>query len=141
MRITRLGARTLVVAVALLLLTAGAALGADGRDPRCAEWERSGPPPGIDMLDTCPSVGVTTAAVDLDSEPLMPWIVALLVVAGVLTLFGLVAMRFTATPARPRGRPADWWTCAACRSRNTAERTACFACHASRSEPAPPHPA
>ena len=130
----------LVVVLALALVLAPAVL-ADERDPRCAAWEQSGPPAGTDMALLCPGAGPTEADVDLDSEPLVAYIVALLVVAGVLTVFGLVAMRVTAGP-RPGGRAAHvaWWTCAACGSPNRPDRGACFACHASRADPAPTHP-
>jgi hypothetical protein len=117
------------------------ALAAGAPDPRCAGWEQSGPPPGIDMAAACPPAGPGEADVDLGTEPLVAYIVALLVVAGVLTVFGFVAMRYTAQPAGGRRRAdAGWWTCAGCGSPNRPDRGACFACHVSRGE-APTHPA
>ncbi len=124
----------------LVLAVAPVAL-ADERDPRCDAWEQAGAPPGIDMAASCPSTsGATTAEVDLDNEPLVPYIAGLLVMAAVLTVFGFIAIRVTARPRRdPKGRA--WWTCAACGSLNQPRRTACFACQASRAEPTPTHPA
>jgi len=131
--------------VLVLVLSAAPAVLADERDPRCDAWEQVGPPPGIDMAASCPSTSEAgtragTEEVDLDSEPLVPCIAGLLVMATVLTVFGFIAIRVTARPRRdPKGRA--WWTCAACGSPNQPRRTACFACQASRAEPTATHPA
>ena len=93
-----MAAAWLVVVLALAL--APAAL-ADERDPRCDDWALGGAPPGVDIGASCPSpLAAATADVNLGSEPLVPYIVALLVMAAVLTAFGFVAMRVTAKPAR-----------------------------------------
>ena len=129
------------LAIVLALSLAPAAI-ADERDPRCDAWALSGPPPGIDMAASCPSttLGVTTADVALDNEPLVPYIVGLLVMAAVLVAFGFIAMRVMARPGGGR-RSDPWWNCPACGSSNQSRRSTCFACQASRAAPAPTHPA
>jgi hypothetical protein len=110
------------------------ALAADTRDPRCAAWEAaSTPPPGIDLSVVCPPADVTTEVLDLGEEPLLPYVVGLVVMAAVLGVFGIVAMRLTAPrPDRHATRPADWWACPSCGERNRPDRAHCFACEASR---------
>jgi hypothetical protein len=135
------GAPLLLVALALALAAAVPALAADVRDPRCEDWEAaSAPPPGIDLSAACPPGEVTTEAVDLDREPLLPYVVGLLVMAAVLGVFGVVAMRLTAPRTdRRAARPADWWACPSCGERNRPDRATCFACQSSRDpSPAPP---
>lgn len=123
---------SLVAVVALLLALAPAILAADpDRDPRCADWEAGTPPPGINMDEACPALGATEVEVDLDREPLVPYIVALIVVSLVLTVFGFIAMRVMRPPAR-RVRPSDFWTCASCGTQNRPDRSSCFSCQASR---------
>jgi zinc finger protein len=128
------GALFLHVALALALGGAMPAVAADTRDPRCAAWEAaSAPPPGIDMATVCPPGEVTTVEVDLDREPLIPYVVGLVVMAAVLGVFGLIAMRVTAPrPDRRATRPEDWWACPSCGERNRPDRAHCFACQASR---------
>jgi hypothetical protein len=129
---------TLVSAIAaallLALVLAPAAL-ADDRDPRCASWEQHGAPPGTDMAKMCPGGAPMLGEIGLADEPLVPYIVGLLVVAGVLGVFGLVAMRVLAPPTS-NARMGELWPCAACGTDNLASRTSCHACHAPR-EPAP----
>ena len=65
------------------------------------------------MAPMCPGGGgVGLGDIQLGDEPLVPYIVGLLVVAVVLGGFGLVAMRLLATPNAPL-RPDDLWPCAA----------------------------
>jgi hypothetical protein len=133
----------LLILLALLIAfgAAAPAFAADARDPRCEDWEAAlTPPPGIDMSVLCPAAAVRTEAVDLDKEPLLPYVVGLVVMAAVLAAFGVVAMRVT-SPKKGRARPAaDWWACPACGVRNRPDRATCFACQASRAD-APAHPA
>lgn len=133
----------LLILLALLIAfgAAAPAFAADARDPRCEDWEAAlTPPPGIDMSVLCPPAAVRTEAVDLDNEPLLPYVVGLVVMAVVLATFGVVAMRVT-SPKKARARPAaDWWTCPACDVRNRPDRATCFACQASRAD-APAQPA
>ena len=116
-------------AVALLaVLVLAPTVLADDRDPRCGDWERHGVPPGTNMALMCPGGGgVGLGDIQLGDEPLVPYIVGLLVVAVVLGGFGLVAMRLLATPKRPL-RPDDLWPCAACGTANLPTRTSCHAC-------------
>jgi hypothetical protein len=125
--------------LAALAITLGAAmpvLAAD-RDPRCEDWEAaSAPPPGIDLSIACPVRELRTEAVDLDSEPLLPYVVGLVVMAGVLGVFGVIAMRVTRPrPDRRSGRAEDWWACPSCGAANSRDRAACFACQAPRGAP------
>lgn len=123
---------SLVAVAGLLLALAPAALAADPvRDPRCADWEAGTPPPGINLDEACPPLGATEVDVDLDREPLVPYIVALIVVALVLMVFGFIAMRVMRPPAR-RVRPSDFWTCPSCGTANRPDRTSCFSCQATR---------
>ena len=127
----------LLVLLALLIALAAAApaLGADARDPRCEAWEAaSAPPPGIDMRTACPPGEVATEAVDLDNEPLLPYVAGLLAMALVLGAFGVLAMRVTAPRTKVRRAAADWWACPACGVRNRPDRASCFACRASRAD-------
>ena len=128
------GALLILLALLIALGAAAPAFGADTRDPRCDAGEAaSTPPPGISMTTVCPRGAVTTEAVDLDNEPLLPYVVGLLVMAGVLAVFGVVAMR--AANPKPKRRPAaDWWACPACGVRNRPDRATCFACQASRAD-------
>ena len=117
---------------AVIVLTLAPMVLADDRDPRCSDWEQHGAPPGLDLATVCPQ-GPLDVGVDLAREPLVPYIVALLVVAGVLTAFGFVAMRLLAPrPAARHARPEDWWVCASCGTRNRPDRAVCYACQASR---------
>lgn len=78
-----------------------------------------------------------TVDVDLSSEPLVPYIAALLVMSAVLMVVGVVAMRVTRKPspgARALGRAA-WWACPACAASNAGDRDACYACAAPRRQP------
>ena len=127
----------LLILLALLIAfgAAAPAFAADVRDPRCEDWEAAlTPPPGIDMTVLCPPAEGRTEAVDLDDEPLLPYVVGLVVMAIVLGVFGVVAMRMSA-PRKPRPRPAaDWWACPACGLRNRPDRASCFGCQASRAD-------
>lgn len=123
----------LAAALLIALVLAPAAL-ADDRDPRCADWEQHGAPPGVDMAVMCPGGGLRFGDVSLADEPLAPYIAGLLVMAVVLGGFGLVATRVLAKPT-PTLRAADLWPCPACGTDNLPSRTSCHACQAPR-EPA-----
>jgi hypothetical protein len=125
-----------LVGLVVLACVAPAAL-ADDRDPRCADWERHGAPPGTNMAVQCPDSGALIDGVALSDEPLVPYIVGLLVTAGVLTAFGLVATRVLARPAA-RETPIAWWSCPACGTSNGPDRSSCFACHEPRTTDAQP---
>jgi hypothetical protein len=124
------------VAVALLLalVLAPVAL-ADDRDPRCGDWERNGAPPGVNMGVMCPAGGLTIGDVPLGDEPLVPYIVGLLVMATVFGVFGLVAQRLLAKPRQPL-RADDLWPCPACGTANPPSRASCHVCQAPRELPA-----
>jgi hypothetical protein len=127
------GALLLLVALAIALGAAVPTLAADARDPRCDAWEAGGPPPGTDMAARCPPEQAASEAIDLDTEPLIPYVVGLVVMAVVLGTFGVVAMRLMAPKPAPRTAPAkDWWACPSCAVRNRPDRAHCFACQASR---------
>jgi hypothetical protein len=141
------GALLLFVALAIMLGAAVPALAAESRDPRCDAWEAGAPPPGTNMTAMCPPVEVTNE-VDLDKEPLIPYVVGLVVMALVLGTFGVVAMRVMAPkPQQRTSRAEDWWACPSCGERNRPDRAHCFACEGSRdtviAPPATedPHPA
>jgi len=119
----------------LLAIALVPAVLADDRDPRCADWERHGVPPGVQVDVLCPADGIRLADVPLSDEPLVPYIVGLLVMAVVLTAFGFVSMRYLAKRSRPV-RETDLWTCGACRTANRPDRASCFSCQASRGTPA-----
>jgi hypothetical protein len=64
-----------------------------------------------------------------------PWLVALLLVtAVVLTVAAIVAysLRRQAEALKGSGTPVAWWTCRQCAQLNSADREACFNCHAGR---------
>ena len=142
------GALLLFVSLAIALGTAVPTLAAGPRDPRCDAWEAGAPPPGTNMAAMCPTEGAGGEAIDLDKEPLIPYVVGLVVMALVLGTFGVVAMRVMAPKPVGRTAPAkDWWACPSCGERNRPDRAHCFACQASRdtvvAPPAAedPHPA
>ncbi|HEY3336476.1 MAG TPA: zinc finger Ran-binding domain-containing protein [Candidatus Limnocylindrales bacterium] len=121
-----------VLAGALLLaLVLAPAVLADDNDPRCADWKRNGAPPGVDMAVMCPGSGLAIGDLPLGEEPLVPYIVGLLVMAVVLGAVGLLAMRLTARPRRGL-RPDDLWSCPACGTTNQPSRASCYACGVSR---------
>ena len=121
------------LAAALLLACVATAALADGRDPRCDGWEANGAPPGTEMAAMCPAAtGITTADVDIGAEPAYPYLVGLLVMAAVLTVFGLVVMRFTPGSTKGRRAARSPWTCPACGAANPPDRGSCFACHETR---------
>ena len=127
------GALLLFVALAIALGAAVPALAADARDPRCEAWEAGVPPPGTNMSAMCPAVDGASEAIDLDKEPLIPYVVGLVVMALVLGTFGVIAMRVMAPKRAPRTASAkDWWACPSCAVRNRPDRAHCFACQASR---------
>jgi hypothetical protein len=142
------GALLLFVALAIALGTAVPTLAADPRDPRCDAWEAGAPPPGTNMAAMCPTGDAASESIVLDKEPLIPYVVGLVVMALVLGTFGVVAMRVMAPKPVRRNAPAkDWWACPSCGERNRPDRAHCFACQASRdtvvAAPAAedPHPA
>ena len=96
----------LAAALRLALIVAPSVV-ADDRDPRCPDWEEHGAPPGVDMAVMCPG-GLALGDVPLGDEPLVPYVVGLIVMACVLGVVGLVATRVLAKPARPV-RAADLW--------------------------------
>ena len=129
--------RALLVLLAVLISSGAAmpAFGADVRDPRCEDWEAaSAPPPGIDLRAACPPRAVRTDDVSLDREPLLPYVVGLVVMAGVLGVVGMIAMRVTAPRPSPRRRATGWWACPSCGERNRPDRASCFACQGSRAD-------
>ena len=151
------GALLLLVSLAIAVAAAVPALAAEPLDPRCAAWEAaSEPPPGINMATVCPPAAIASEAMALDKEPLVPYVVGLVVMGVVLGAFGVIAMRVM-SPRRERqaSTAADWWACPSCGVRNRPDREHCFACEASRDsspgpsaaavDPAPategPHPA
>ena len=90
--------------------------------------------PGMLAADPTAVPGPVSVDVDLSSEPLVPYIAALLVMSAVLTVVGVVAMQVTRKPSQgvgTRGRVA-WWACPACRTSNAPDRDACYACAAPR---------
>ena len=137
----------LMFALAIGLASAVPTLAADPRDPRCDAWEAGAPPPGTNMAAMCPAAGPRSEAIDLDKEPLIPYVVGLVVMALVLGTFGVVAMRVMAPrPQRRASLAEDWWACPSCGERNRPDRAHCFACQGSRDTVAPsasedPHPA
>jgi hypothetical protein len=138
----------LLVLLGLIVTLAGApAVLADdpGRDPRCADWEQNGAPPGIDMRLVCTAnevIGTYTGrsgADDLNRDPLAPYVAGLVVAGIVFAGAGIVAARFVGGKAGKRlapERPDVWWACPSCRSLNAERRAVCYACHASRSDAA-----
>ena len=133
------GALFLLVALVLALGAAVPASGAEPRDPRCDAWEAASPPPGTDMAAVCPAAAISTETVDLDKEPLVPYVVGLVVMAIVLGTFGVVAMRIMRPRPAPRASTAaDWWACPSCGVKNRPDRAHCFACQASRDSVPPP---
>jgi hypothetical protein len=135
----RIGASAIlltIVSLAVLACLAPAVL-ADDRDPRCTDWERHGAPPGTNMAVQCPRSDVLIDGVALSDEPLVPYIVGLLVMAGVLTAFGLVASRVLKRPGAPEAR-MTWWSCTACGTSNGPDRSSCFACYEPRTTDARP---
>ena len=129
------GALLLFVALSIALGAAvpALALAADSRDPRCDAWEAGAPPPGTNMAAACPPREITSEAVNLENEPLVPYVAGLVVMAIVLGAFGLIAMRVLAP--KPERRPSgaqDWWACPSCGVRNRPDRAHCFACEGSR---------
>jgi hypothetical protein len=143
------GALLLFVALAIALGAATPALAGEARDPRCDAWEAGAPPPGTNMSAVCPPEVVAGEAIDLEQEPLIPYVVGLVVMALVLGTFGVIAMRFMAPKPSTRrtSRAEDWWACPSCGVRNRPDRAHCFACQTSRdtvvAAPATedPHPA
>jgi hypothetical protein len=127
------GALLLFVAVAMALGAAVPALAANARDPRCDAWEAGVPLPGTNMAALCPTEHAASGAIDLDTEPLIPYVVGLVVMALVLGTFGVIAMRVMAPKPVPRTAAAkDWWACPSCAVRNRPDRAHCFACQTSR---------
>ena len=127
------GALLLFAALAIALGSAVPTLAADARDPRCDAWEAGVPPPGTNMAALCPPEQGASGAIDLDKEPLIPYVVGLVVMALVLGTFGVIAMRVMAPKRAPRSVSAkDWWACPSCAVRNRPDRAHCFACQASR---------
>ena len=133
------GALLLLVALAMAFGATLPALAADTRDPRCDAWEAGGPPPGTNMAVMCPAEEVTAETVDLGTEPLVPYVVGLIVMALVLGTFGMVTMRVIAPkPTRRPSRAEDWWACPSCGVQNRPDRAHCFACEGSRDAVATP---
>ncbi len=94
------------------------------------------------MALVCPSfAGPQTAELDLASDPLFPYVVALLVTGVALTVVGLAALQLGKPRAqRGRGRAPDdrtWWICLSCEATNPGDRSTCFECHAVRTVAGP----
>ena len=92
------------------------------------------PAPAALADDPTTEPGFATEAVNLGAEPLVPYIVALLVTSAGLTIVGLVAIQVNRKPteAARRRRRAAWWPCPACATSNAGDRDTCFACGAGR---------
>jgi hypothetical protein len=70
------------------------------------------------------------------SEPLLPYVVALLVAGVTLLVVGVVLIATSGRRgAPPRRRTREPWTCAACGTPNAPDRGDCYACHARRPDP------
>jgi hypothetical protein len=142
--VRRLSPLLVLLGIVIALATAPVALADDpARDPRCAEWEQDGAPPGIDMRLVCTANEVIdtytgrSGADDLNRDPLAPYVAGLIVAGIVFAIAGFVAARFVGGKAGRRlapERPDVWWACPACKSINADSRTACYACHASRAD-------
>lgn len=74
----------------------------------------------------------------LASEPLLPYVIGLLVAAITLAIVGVVVSVVNRRrPAQgPGGRTNALWTCASCGAGNAPGRSDCYACMAPRSAPA-----
>ena len=72
--------------------------------------------------------------IDLTGNVVLPVLLGLVVSTLLLIIAAYVAWRLgRAKDALPKpGDRASWWACAACGTLNSADREACFACHASR---------
>jgi hypothetical protein len=86
--------------------------------------------------------GSSVADTDLASEPLLPYVVGLLVAAVTLAIVGVVVtvLRGRRPAGRTRRDRAAWWTCPACQAANAPGGPACYACHAPRPTPRAPGP-
>lgn len=93
--------------------------------------------PVVLAADPTVAPGPATVEVNLGAEPLMPYIVALVVTSVVLIVVGVVAMQVNRRPPPGSRRPGRraWWTCTACSMVNSADRETCFACEAARTPP------
>ncbi len=129
-----------LVAAAWLVLTLAPAALAD--DPRCADWEQNGAPAGVDLRLVCTATQVIGAytgqsTTDPNQEPLLPYVVGLLVTGIGLASVGVVATKVVGRKAGRRlapERPDAWWVCPSCQSVNAEGRPACYACHAPRAD-------
>ena len=136
------GAMLLFVVLLSMLAAAVPTLGAETRDPRCDAWEAASAPPGIDMAAVCPPAAISTEAVELDKEPLVPYVIGLVVMGVVLGAVGVVAMRvMSPRPRRRASTAAEWWACPSCGAGNRPDRAHCFSCEAARDAQQPPTPA
>jgi hypothetical protein len=138
-------AAALCLAVALAV-TGGVAAADPARDPRCAEWEQHGAPPGIDMRLVCAATEVIDTytgqtAGDVTREPAAAWAAAALVTGLGLAIVAVLATRFIGGRAGRRLAPESpdaWWVCPSCQSLNAVGRPACYACHQTPDETGPP---
>ncbi len=109
--------RSLPAAASALLVTASTALGADGGTSGSS--------------GTDPVLG----------DPLLPYIVALLVAGLTLLIVGIVVVVTgrgrTASDRRTRVA-AGWWRCETCGADNAPDRRECYACQAPRDRGAEP---
>ena len=91
-------------------------------------------PPAARADGATPAPSVVTTDVVIGGEPLLPYVVALLVMSAVFMVVGIVAVLVNRRPSRPargRGQPA-WWTCATCGTHNVDDRDTCYACGSGR---------
>jgi hypothetical protein len=90
--------------------------------------------PAALAVDPSGDPGPATVEVDLDTEPLVPYIAALVVTSAVLIVVGFVAMQVNRrpTPGARRRDPGTWWACPSCATSNADDRDTCFACAAPR---------
>jgi hypothetical protein len=136
----------LLVAASLALAAVGApviaqaALADDpARDPRCADWEAHGAPPGVNLDLACaPSAAAAPAEVDtgdLASEKLLPYTIALTVTGLALGAVGVISLRVSGPRAqanRRRSAAARFWSCGTCDATNPVDRASCYACQSTR---------
>lgn len=125
------------LAAAWLVLGPAPAVLAD--DPRCADWEQHGAPPGIDLRLACAANEIIDTYTGNGDEPAtdlpLGQYAAAALLAGVgLAILAVLVTRFLGRRAARRlasQAPDDWWICPACRSVNAVDVATCYACHAS----------
>jgi len=100
------------------------------------------PPAAISaLLASAPTVlGVDGGGAARDpvlGDPLLPYVVALLVAGLTLLILGILVVvtgRGKSGASRRTQVDAGWWACRACGAHNAPDRTECYACRASRAD-------